>query len=140
MRVCGDAAHSQNAVLLLLSERFLIELIRPGHLTSCTAKRLAAVQAPGVNFDEYQAFRCGRLAQRIFKFPFRMYIKTQSSSEYVHELVILPGLNIVVRTIRDHSFDCIPVIVDEENDRFEMVPDHRREILAGNLKRAIPHE
>jgi len=52
-----------------------------------------------VNFDEYEAVRCGSLIQRIFKLPFGVYIKAQSPSEYLHELVVfrdlqdLPPLN-----------------------------------------------
>ena len=52
----------------------------------------------------------------------------------------MPGLDIVVFPISDHPLDRIPVIIDEKDDRLEMVPDHRREVLAGNLKRTIAHK
>jgi hypothetical protein len=93
-----------------------------------------------VDFDEYEAIRCTSLTERIFQFPFRADIKAQPSSEYVDEPVIVPGLDIVIGAITDHPFDRIPVIIDEKDDRLEMVPDHRREVLARHLERTIPHK
>jgi hypothetical protein len=93
-----------------------------------------------MDFDEYETVRFGSLIQRIFQFSFRADIKPQSSSEYVYELVILPGLDIVVRAVTDHPFNRIPVIIDEKDDGSETVPDHRREVLTSNLKRTIPYK
>ena len=55
----------------------------------------------GVDFDEYEAVRFGSLAEGFFEFSFRADIKPQPSSEYLHEFIIMPGLDIVVRAIAD---------------------------------------
>ena len=117
-----------------------VELICLCHRPTCTAEGLGTVQPPGVNFDEYEAIRGDSLTQRIFKLLFRTDLKAEPSSEYVDELVIVPGLDIVLGAITDHTFDRISVIIDEKDDRLEMVPDHRREVLTSNLKRPIPHK
>ena len=46
----------------------------------------------------------------------------------------MPRLNIVVGMVNDHSLYSIAVIVKKEDDGLEMVPDHCREVLAGDLK------
>src|SRR4249920_123417 len=78
-----------------------VELIYLCHRPTCTAKGLGTVQPIGVNFNEYEVIRGEGLSQRIFELPFRTDLKAQPTSEYVDELVILPGLNIVVGAITD---------------------------------------
>ena len=69
-----------------------------------------------------------------------MDINAHPSSEYIHKLTIVPGLEIVVGSINNYTFDRISIIIDEKDDRLEIIPDHRREILASNLKRTISHK
>lgn len=65
---------------------------------------------PGVNLEEYESVRIGGLFQRIFMLPFGADIKAHSSSEYLHEPVITPWLDIIVRAVADHPLYRIAVI------------------------------
>ena len=76
----------------------------------------------------------------ILKLPFRTDIEAQPTSEYLHKLVISPGLNIIIGAIADHPLDRISVIIEEKDDRLETVTDHRREVLARYLEGTIPHK
>ena len=91
-----------------------------------------------MDFDKHQTICRAGLNQRILKFTFRVNIKTQAASEYVHELVVAPGSDIVVGTIHDHALYGIAVIIDETDDGLEAVADDRREVLAGHLEHRPP--
>ena len=79
---------------------------------TCVPKNLGPVHEIGVNLDEGQPVRIGGPCQSVLKFPFGANVKSNSSSEYLHEFVVMPRLDITVESIACHTFDDISIVID----------------------------
>ena len=62
-------------------------------------------------------FCAGGLGECCFKLAFGVNVERQTAAEHLDQPVILPGLNIVVGTIADHTLNRVAVVVQQEDDR-----------------------
>ena len=116
------------------------QLVRPGHGLAGAAKGFRAVEPFGVDLDEDELAGPGGPGERGFELALGVNVEGKAAAEDLDKAMIFPGLDVVVRPVDDHALDRVAVVVQEEDDRLLAVADHGREVLAGDLERAVAHE
>ena len=96
------------------------------------------IQAAEADVDERETFGfLFSFAQSVVQFLFRFYCKSTSGTQNIGQQMIIPGDQIIVRTVLNVAFGAVAGIIKQHDNGVQMITNGCAQFHAGHLKGAV---